>query len=386
MYNNDKAFKELVNCYHEIGLLLRKCDSITALGKICPATVNTRWVYIFDVLKFIDDNGTCEGYSSKKRERKMLENLDELRDFVIILEPLKALVVYLSSSSVNISDVYPAIREAVHMWESYTPDASMRPRIQEKHRMMVDAMVAELISLTVDSFEGTILIASYGLSFEGRDEIWHDSVGEDWEISRRLPDVLGRGEYQEDDEIDINEDVGNESLDEHMNTIASDTLVESDQLTQGGTDTNPVISQLLTKGDQDCDFFDSSQLYRLARRGICRFMKLQGVGSQTILQALKGFERWTRARPEAVEFRDLDSYGGLRAWERCCRAFASDPEFCAISESAACLQSIAASEVSCERMISRQGFIYNGRNHNMGSDLFQARLILAYKHARSTRP
>ena len=61
------------------------------------------------------------------------------------------------------------------------------------------------------------------------------------------------------------------------------------------------------------DFFDSSQLYRLARRGICRFMKLQGVGSQTILQALKGFERWTRARPEAVEFRDLDSYGGLRA-------------------------------------------------------------------------
>jgi hypothetical protein len=56
MYNNDKAFKELVNCYHEIGLLLRKCDSITALGKICPATVNTRWVYIFDVLKFIDGN------------------------------------------------------------------------------------------------------------------------------------------------------------------------------------------------------------------------------------------------------------------------------------------------------------------------------------------
>ena len=70
MYNNDKAFKELVNCYHEIGLLLRKCDSITALGKICPATVNTRWVYIFDVLKFIDDNGTCERYSSKKKRTK----------------------------------------------------------------------------------------------------------------------------------------------------------------------------------------------------------------------------------------------------------------------------------------------------------------------------
>ena len=71
MYNNDKAFKELVNCYHEIGLLLRKCDSITALGKICPATVNTRWVYIFDVLKFIDDNmGPVKDILRKKENER----------------------------------------------------------------------------------------------------------------------------------------------------------------------------------------------------------------------------------------------------------------------------------------------------------------------------
>ena len=55
----------------EIGLLLRKCDSITALGKICPATVNTRWVYIFDVLKFIDDNmGPVKDILRKKENER----------------------------------------------------------------------------------------------------------------------------------------------------------------------------------------------------------------------------------------------------------------------------------------------------------------------------
>lgn len=68
--------------------------------------------------------------------------------------------------------------------------------------------------------------------------------------------------------------------------------------------------------------------------------------------------------------------------ERCTRAFSDDEQLATLAGVAVCIQSIAASEVSCERMISRQGFIYNGRNHNMKGDLFQARLALSYKRIR----
>ena len=41
--------------------------------------------------------------------------------------------------SVNMSAVYLAIRESVHIWESYTPDGGMEPKIQGKFGNMVAA-------------------------------------------------------------------------------------------------------------------------------------------------------------------------------------------------------------------------------------------------------
>ncbi len=52
---------------------------------------------------------------------------------------------------------------------------------------------------------------------------------------------------------------------------------------------------------------------------------------------------------------------------------------------ACCIQSILCSEVSCKRMIRRQGFIYNMPRHRMQNDLFEARLIRSYIARRKVR-
>ena len=71
-------------------------------------------------------------------------------------------------------------------------------------------------------------------------------------------------------------------------------------------------------------------------------------------------------------------YGGLSAWEEWLIE-SSDGDFKALAEIAVRVLAVPASEVSCERVVSRQGFIYTGRNNRMGDDLFEARLIHSYQ-------
>lgn len=48
IYRGNNDFRDLMDNYHDLGIRLRKRDVITRLHRVCPATVNTRWVYLFD--------------------------------------------------------------------------------------------------------------------------------------------------------------------------------------------------------------------------------------------------------------------------------------------------------------------------------------------------
>ena len=171
---------------------------------------------------------------------------------------------------------------------------------------------------------------------------------------------------------------------DHINVVHDDHLLESDQLQTNWEETDTVLRELLTTTEDD-NIFEKllvNKMYSYARQGIARFMKLRCSGIQEIISAMHGFDKWTAQKAHLVQFRESSEYGGVRAWERSTRTFTDDENLATLAGVAVCMQSIAASEVSCERMISRQGFIYNGRNHNMKGDLFQARLALSYKRTR----
>ena len=225
-------------------------------------------------------NESCEKCSSRRRKTKCTVckkvRKNRIYDILRVFESTSSILKFVS---VNMSDVYLAICEAVHIWESYTHDSSMEQKFRENTAIW-------------------LLLR------------WILQVMRSWNLIERQkgPILWFRWQF---------------------------TIVAT------GKTRHPPFQEA-ARGRKSNNFTGTRKIW---------------------------------VSPESVEFWDLSSYGRLRPLERRRRVLANDQNLCAIS----------ASDVSCKRMITCEGLIYNCRNHNTSNHLFQTRLILAYKQARSAR-
>lgn len=89
--------QKLVNDVKNIITILRKADSVVFIGKKCPLIVETRWIYIYDVLEFILDNKN-DVLTLLSIEKYPVE-MDELEQLFKLVLPLRHFVEKMESNS-----------------------------------------------------------------------------------------------------------------------------------------------------------------------------------------------------------------------------------------------------------------------------------------------
>ena len=189
-------------------------------------------------------------------------------------------------------------------------------------------------------------------------------------------------------EVDIRSNLGDETdLRSHVEAIPGDSTLYSRRVDVFEEDApeGSAITEIRENLDKEEDYLVDSQLRRMARRGLVRFMNMRKKSVAFQQGVIDGFQEWIEMSSSRVQNRDLGAFGALKSWEIMITEEPKGTGLHSLARIASCLQSIPASEVSCERMISRQGFIYNGRNNRMAPELFEARAILSYKAAKRKR-
>lgn len=358
-------FAALIDGFHVLASRLRKYDARVDFARVCPAPVETRWLYIFDVAEFVFKlrHAICD-FLDRKGEGGLCSVVNEAVNLMKLLEPFRSLTLELSGVDARICDVFPLVRlteERLYALEFQSDEIDFGE--------IRDSMAEELLRVTLGSYEGPMLVAAHLLRPEGKKEYSENSMAIMKVKEHVLPNLIEEvlrinaestnrqatllhGESLPDSVTDLEEE---EDIPDEI-TECPEEVVEA-----SGIAGNPSLASLRDKG----------KLLTWGKLGIRRLAgdmqyPVDGAVSQFIkflrsdISTIPNYEVFDDENCELIW--NLIMEEGLHDWVQLAR----------IAERIVC---IPASEVPCERAFSLQGYIQTKRNERSKPDLLVAKLV-----------
>ena len=339
------SFHKYVDDLHKLASRLRKPDAIKRVGATCPAPIETRWLFSFDIAKFVYNRKDCIGQFLQGADRALRPVVEVAENMMRLLEPLRALTVVLSSKGCTVGCVFPYIEmtcerldalDLMGEWKSYR-----------------DFIRAELITVTIGSKEGDMLLAAYYMTLNGKHRYKPRSVRNSIGIEAEpliLPELLP---HDAELNVDIHEEIDDEMVEDRE---LDDTLYEMISAPPVPKEPDPRMSRGPSR----------------IQRGVEGWCLRQGRGKQWAAKAWRELYNFLEVGIETIPQHTIWALGDERLWNA---ITADDADYKHISAVAERVVIIPASEISCERAISLQGYIQTKYNSQSREDLLTAKLV-----------
>lgn len=355
---DDTRFSKIVDNLHELASRLRKSDAAAAIGALCPAPIETRWLFSYDIARFVWERiqAIREFLGVQAQDYKLA--LESSYDMHQLLAPLRALTLALSAKAAKACQVVAYLNDVIKRLNQLQPSTPTFAPFKRE-------ILTDLVKQTIRSEQGDMLIAAYYMTLAGKKEYNPRSVTNRKGIvvpELTLPCLDRRSREQADLLGAKVADVDRESLEEEDGD--DDDLPPQDP-------ENPELSE--SENGQSIEppsGTASPHLHKILERGISAWASRMGMKRQQQARAWNQFYQFLNHHITEIPYHELWLTGDEAVWN----ANSNDGAFSDFAQVAERVVIIPASEISCERAISLQGYIqtkYNGRSK---ADLLAAKL------------
>ena len=416
-----QSMQNLITEIQFITIQLRNTKVSRWLGRLCPRLINTRWIYVYDSLKFILENkeeikiGNLHGYE--------INNVPYTFDiFLRILIPLKVLVILGERREARLYHFVQHIQSAI----KYYQDLYIEYKGNETALDLLNVITIEFYSRikTWECFEA--MVAGYLCSPEGKhymQQISFDSLVEDSfqdinirqykeskfhpsfeEIATNISLTNSSEERNEEvrDENDEEQQIANSQFKhapkklkqtaitsysiEHSdiqtphNEINEETLPEDDETSQEyiTIENNSYLQekqhqQQLTLEErlfQNVFYYNDFTMYNIGRNYIEQYAVKLGYSPELISNY---FHQWLNSRD--LPFSQYENFGSDvdELWHQAALMQQDWSHFAALAKR---LVTLGPSESDVERLLSKQKAMAGHYMTNLGSETLSSRLIL----------
>ena len=376
--NRCNRMKEMMNKIHSFVSLLRTSVVTRELGEKCPSLCPTRWLYVVDILIWIDkrkEKINAFLLASENNSSDLHALPDEWRRLLMILLPLKRLSLAMESSDCCLWEVIPILERIMNMWKAITS------LLTEPDAEILSILLTRLIT-RLSHASPSVVAAAYSLSEMGRlvlrqrekglqtrrteeeesyaterivslDKWCREGVAEtsildeqnqsENEVAEGFRDVDGENEQMADEDACMIGEMPNEDFEE----ATPDDLLSLN------------VDELLRTPVYHYDF-------SIAFAEIKRLGDILGIGEEYLYQR---YRAWLFDKRSDTPTRHETGESPDRIW-RCVPAI--DNTWRDFAHVALRLVTINTSEADCERSLARQRDVHGIRTSNISTDLLEA--------------
>ena len=366
-YREMKDFRDIVNKVNKLAIFLRKPSQIKILKKICPEPIITRWQYIFNICVFLQQNLERINKINNLEESNISKIDFDIKFFTRILHPIRSATLVFSKNTCCLGDVYPIIIEVIKQYEILKTENN-----DEKYDKIIEELINNIKYYTTTSPEQSFILLAYVLTPQGRSAMYKLENGippenEQMYVSFsdiKLPDLL----------TNMNEE--NENEDTSIDTLLDIIQEENAQQIQQIDDID-----FLKQTDDDSELEqhnDKGSTYEKCRDALSKLIKCLKISIFEQQNLYHRLHEWLNLSHDQIPFYEIigDNENPLAIWEEIIKSHsACYQKWKILADIAVRLNSIAATETNCERLISLQGFIAKNRAQKSKPDLLNARLI-----------
>jgi hypothetical protein len=381
LYTHNEAYRESIDAVRGLAVLLRKPKCRSQFDAICPVHCPTRWVYDFEIVKFMRDRLALIG---EVCEREDLPFTDHFLSFGPLLEKVAFHVRIFESDRSGIDFVYPGICKLCHDLEEDALELPEEPA--EAYRQF--SMTVRRLCLNAHT--GLFHLA-FALTPNGRIEARTELLGRIAEIPELGP---MRHEHRQhspmasDDELDDDE----RQLEINRHDQIEEDVLEDDRL----IDEEDAGTRELELEEEETETFDESLLdagpfeepegqmrddasvrflYNEAERGLQELLAQMGADDSEADSTLARFQRYISMTPQEFPMRE-EADTARYPWIVLLR---KDASWRTLADIALRLESLLCNEAVTERTNGTMRRFLSPLRMRMGHAAITARLMLA-KH------
>lgn len=340
--------------------ILRKKDSVQFIGKMCPSLVETRWIYLYEILEFFEtyeDDILAIAFNEE-----MDINMKELMELYALITPLRRFVEKIETNY-SICCVGKYIKELLSY---YKPD--QYELIEDIFKDFYIILISRLKSNNLD-----IVLTAYFLSQEGREDFRRLNRSS---VSIFIPNET-QYKYPPSDKQTPSDNV-HQFLEEAMNKVESEILDTSLIDGEDGNDDShlhqsfkQIYSDLIQK-----EFNEILNIHLFANMNVIAESVINSLAitleieySEESFHAL--LDDWAfKPTNELPFYFDMKIQNPVNLWKR----ILTYENWKDLANIAIRIFSIGTSEANCERFISRQRDITGNHGINFSTEIMEARI------------
>ena len=369
----ENAYKRLIKGHNKASSLIEKCrrlgaalnDSGSSLVT-CPRFVSTRWIYDYDIVKYLLENRA----DAIKVLKEPLPDEDKLQNMKILIGALRTLIARFESATCSVTEVYPAISATInslYLWRSLKGGELLSLSWEGVFQEMAD----HLKEYFLDRPHAGLLILSHILTPQGRRAFLEakdqrhvilprnfrfQEVTADVDlVSQEVDELLEEG----DSKITISASEKEKELMNHILAVACDPDDEDSNEDEGDTEENADGPQV--------NLTDALAKAYKALKVVCEITSIDTKNT------LKAFDAFLEVDNYLLREHLRESVDGR--WFNW-HYMEQIPGFTELSEVAQRIIPTPASEASAERSISLQRAIILSKRKRAYRDLVRSREIL----------
>ena len=365
---NDESLSEIVNLLHTIADKCRMNQKV--VGAICPPHVDNRWVYDFDIVKFV----LFHKYKIIDIMDKDDIQFSKFEELMKCLKVLKCIVLTFENPKTKFQDAFIILERAINCLEELKT---------AENNEYAEKIATSLSKYTIEAKDGGLWSLAYCLTPTGRDD-FRTRI-----IERMNPSEKSYLHYFHlNDDLDSDDDISEEDINEISYSLKdSETVL----MTNNGQPINNMYLDEYEEEEDDCDFVLSESdedsvadddivdiidpnfenYFISAQTKLHEILSIRGLKEKDIDEEIALFSNYINSSDDVFAKNHLDENNYF--WENIRKSF---KEWQNIADVALRILSSATSEASCERAISRQRLIHSNRRKKSKKDLLDARAIL----------
>ena len=315
------------------------------LKKVCPTFISTRWIYDYDIARFITINSD--------HIKQFIHVPDDIEQFLQTVQIFKILVLTCEKTTQPFYTAFRLIEKSIITLNKLEKDGFP----------FIDLFKNNLLRQTFDSEEGGIWILSYLLTVEGHDDFYHRiHIGD-----LSPPDeMLDKITPQYSSPIDPLEQEVQWILERYIESIEAEDIDHEE-------DKEYIMGEEEINEEEDYEHIHKSSSYiEKAKKALDELLKLDGYLDNSRKYFLRMFNTYLDAENPFPNYRVSDQIGF--SW---LQIRVSETAYAPIANLALKLHSASLSEASCERTISAQRLIFNARRRrSANTETLEARLTI----------
>lgn len=377
------------------------------INDTCPTLIKTRWVYLYDVLSFLQKNINKINLLLTGSGKDQIPI--ELLDLEKILQPLKFFSDYVESRSTKLAEILPAISAVTKKFSKIRSSIITSDGI-----FFLDFIIRTFIARML-SFPQSVLKASFAVSLPGRSKIrqmekgfstrgniTNGSINESQVNVDMFSLLINPDQSEEQQSQEINQEEIN-----HMNQTISNISEELEQISNNFDEVSLIDSIDIKEYDELSTtvqlHLDAQELLQVTSKRYLDFSSLRNKFNSINIKTLEKIDWFTNLTIYAQkEITNQAAIFGYQDSQRLCSLY-QNWVFTAhsnnISEilfndsndsywrryhqidaqlSHICLRlcSLGVSEAEVERMLSVQKNIFSPHATNVGTDMLHARCVI----------